>query len=190
MQDKVKAVEEVFGELEKEISLFQKNTKLGCIAGCGACCKKPDIEATPLEFLPFAYELYKRGEAENVLEKLNNNPGNICIIFKAFAEQNNNAGTCTEYKHRGLICRLFGFSARLDKYGKPELATCKIIKETQAENYNDAVTKIGEGLAIPVMRDYYFRLRSVDANLSDKFYPINIAIKEAIEHVLMYYAYR
>jgi Fe-S-cluster containining protein len=190
LQDKIKAVEEVFDELGKEISAFQKQTKLGCVTGCGACCKKPHIEATPLEFLPFAYHLYKIGKAENVLEKLNNNPGNTCIIFKAFPEQNTNAGTCTEYKYRGLICRLFGFSASLDKHGKSELSTCKIIKETQAENYTNAVTQITEGLSIPVMRDYYFKLRSVDANLSDKFYPINIAIKEAIEHVLMYYAYR
>ena len=188
MLDKVKAVEEVFEELEKEISSFQGTTKLHCIPGCGACCKKPDIEATSLEFLPFAHHLYTLGEAENILEKLNSNPGDTCIIFKSF--ETANGGTCTEYKYRGLICRLFGFSARLDKHGKPELATCKIIKETQTEVYSNTVNRIGEGLAIPVMRDYYFRLRSVDANLSDKFYPINIAIKEAIEHVLMYYRYR
>lgn len=190
MLDKVKAVEKVFEELDKEIASFQGNTRLHCVAGCGACCKKPDIEATPLEFLPFAHHLYTIGEAENVLEQLNSDAESVCIIFKAFPGQNKNAGTCTEYKYRGLICRLLGFSASLDKYGKPELATCKIIKETQADDYSNTVKGIGEGLAIPVMRDYYFRLRSVDPNLSDKFYPINIAIKEAIEHVLMYYAYR
>lgn len=188
MQDKIKAVEQVFEELDKEISGFQEKTKLHCIAGCGACCKKPDIEATPLEFLPFADYLYQKGEAEKVLEQLESNSQDICIIFKAF--ETVNGGTCTEYKHRGMICRLFGFSARVDKHGKPELSTCKIIKETQADNYLKATDEIGEVLAVPVMRDYYFRLRSVDANLSDKFYPINIAIKEAIEHVLMYYRYR
>ena len=188
MLEKLNAVKDVFEELDKQISVFQSKTKLHCIAGCGACCKKPDIEATPLEFLPFAHHLYTIGEAENTLEKLSNNPGDICIIFKAF--ETANGGTCTQYNYRGLICRLFGFSARVDKHGKPELATCRIIKETQEEDYTKAVNEIGEGLAIPVMRDYYFKLRSVDANLSDKFYPINIAIKEAIEHVLIYYRYR
>jgi len=190
VEEKVKAVEEVFNELENEVSAFRQATKLHCIAGCGACCKKPDIEATPLEFLPFAYHLYLKGEAEHVLEKLNNNPGNTCIIFKSFPEQNINAGTCTEYRHRGLTCRLFGFSARIDKYGKPELSTCKTIKETQAEDYHKTVKLVGEGMSIPLMRDYYFRLRSVDANLTEKFFPVNLAIKQAIEYVLMYYAYR
>ncbi len=188
MQETIKSVEQVFQELDIEIAAFQSHTKLHCVAGCGACCKKPDIEATPLEFLPFAHYLYQKGEAEKVLEELEQNPQDICIIFKAF--ETANGGTCTEYKYRGLICRLFGFSARVDKHGQSELATCKIIKETQSEDYTKAVNEIGEGLAIPVMRDYYFKLRSVDASLSDKFYPINIAIKEAIEKVLLYYAYR
>lgn len=188
MQEKIKAIEQVFDELDKELSAFQSNTKLHCIAGCGACCKKPDIEATALEFLPYAYYLYQKGQAENILEQLENNPQNICIIFRSF--ETVNGGTCTEYKYRGLICRLFGFSARVDKHGKPELATCKIIKESQADNYSNSVKLIEQGLEIPIMRDYYFRLRSVDANLSDKFYPINKAIKEAIEKVLLYYAYR
>lgn len=189
MQEKIKAIEQVFEELDNEITVFQSQTKLHCVAGCGLCCKKPDIEATPLEFLPFAHYLYQKGEAEKVLQQLENNPQDICIIFKAF--ETANGGTCTEYKYRGLICRLFGFSARIDKYGKPELATCKIIKETQAEDYNKTVNGIGEGrIAIPVMRDYYFKLRAIDASLTDKFYPINIAIKEAIEKVLLYYSYR
>ena len=188
MKEKIKATEQVFEELDKEIAAFQHHSKLHCVSGCGLCCKKPDIEATLLEFLPFAHYLYQKGEAEKVLEQLEINPQNICIIFKSFDSAI--GGTCTEYKYRGLICRLFGFSARVDKHGKPELATCKVIKETQSSDYNKTVSAIGEGLAIPVMRDYYFRLRSVDASLSDKFYPINIAIKEAIEHVLMYYAYR
>ncbi len=188
MQEKIKAVEQVFEEFDKEVTSFQSQTKLHCVAGCGLCCKKPDIEATPLEFLPFAHYLYQKGEAQKVLEQLQSNPQNICSIFKSF--ETVNGGTCTEYKYRGLICRLFGFSARVDKHGKSELATCKIIKETQSENYNKAASEIGEGLAIPVMRDYYFKLRGIDASLTDKFYPINIAIKEAIEKVLLYYAYR
>ena len=60
---KVRAVERVFGQLEKEIREFQEETSLGCLAQCGLCCTKPDIEASIIEFLPFAYHAYKTGTA-------------------------------------------------------------------------------------------------------------------------------
>ena len=40
------------------------------------------------------------------------------------------------------------------------------------------------------MRNYYFKLQSIDGNLSTKLMPINEAIREAIKVVLSYYAYR
>lgn len=189
MENTVIAVEELFLELEKDISEFREKTGIYCISGCGACCKKPDIEATALEFLPFAFYVYKQGEAENIFKQLDEGK-DICILFKSFPEKNINAGTCTRYAHRGLICRLFGFSARVNKHEKPELATCKIIKESQKENYQNAVRNIERGINVPVMRDYYFRLRAIDENLGGKFYPINQAIMQALEKVMIYYAYR
>ncbi|NBP70080.1 MAG: YkgJ family cysteine cluster protein, partial [Cytophagia bacterium] len=63
LDEKVKAVAEVFTKLDAEIAAFQQNTKLHCKMGCGKCCFKPDIEATPLEFLPFAFDLYQKDQA-------------------------------------------------------------------------------------------------------------------------------
>ena len=40
------------------------------------------------------------------------------------------------------------------------------------------------------MSDYYFRLRSIDTELGTKMMPINQAIRQAIEVVMSYYAYR
>ena len=54
----------VYRELDHEIKSFQQWSGLGCPAGCGKCCYKSDLEATTLEFIPFAYEIYLRGEAE------------------------------------------------------------------------------------------------------------------------------
>jgi len=91
--------------------------------------------------------------------------------------------------HRGLICRLFGYSARTNKYGKKELVTCQIIKTEQAQAYQSTTQKIEE-LNVPVMNQVYMQLHAIDFELAQKFYPINQAIQHAIETVLHYFAYR
>ncbi|HCW06974.1 MAG TPA: hypothetical protein DGG95_06375 [Cytophagales bacterium] len=187
LEEKVNSVQAVFNKLDKEIAKFQQWSKLGCEFGCGKCCFKPDIEATLLEFLPFAFHLYKTNQAEQWLEKLNSRNQEVCLILNP---HQSGAGLCTEYFHRGLICRLFGYSARTNKYGKRELVTCQIIKTNQEQNYKNAVVEIEQGKEIPVMNEFYMQLASIDFELAREFYPINEAIKKAIEKVLHYYAYR
>lgn len=184
---KVHAVENLYKHLDKEISDFQKSTGLHCVTGCGMCCKKPDIEATPLEFLPLAMQLFDEGRAEKVLEEIRDKDDTICIAFRPGTTPF--GGSCGEYTYRGMICRLFGYAARRNKEGVKELTTCKIIKEGQAKNYHEADMAVRAGAKIPYYSDYYSRLANIDPDLMD-FYPINIAIKKAIETVLHYYSYR
>jgi Fe-S-cluster containining protein len=181
-------VEEVFVDLDQAISGFQSRTTLHCKFGCGKCCLKADIEATVLEFLPFAQYLYEHEQAFEWLEKIKNNDQDVCLILN---ETQSGAGLCSEYVHRGLICRLFGYSARTNKYGSRELVTCQIIKTEQTEAYEKthlAIEKDQE--EVPVMNHYYMRLHAIDPELARDFYPVNQAIKRAIETVLHYYAYR
>ncbi|MCW5911844.1 MAG: YkgJ family cysteine cluster protein [Cyclobacteriaceae bacterium] len=187
LEEKVNAVNEVFEKLDARIEAFQANTALHCKPGCGKCCYKPDIEASVLEFLPFALHLYKHHLAEQWLEKLESKNDPLCLILNPTQA---GAGLCSEYTHRGLICRLFGYSARTNKYGKKELVTCQVIKTEQAESYREANEKIESGLDIPVMNQVYMQLHAIDFELAQKSYPINRAIRHAIETVLHYYAYR
>lgn len=188
MEEKVQAVEQVFEKLDQEISQFQGWSGLHCKWGCGKCCFKPDIEATILEFLPFAHALYHADQAFVWLEKIKQSDSSICLILNPTQP---GAGLCTEYKHRGLICRLFGFSARTNKHGKKELVTCEIIKIEQADQYTVASEKVVEEKeSIPVMHQYYMQLHAIDYELTKDFYPINQAIRKAIETVLAWYAYR
>jgi len=187
LEEKVKSVEEVFRRLDTEISTLQSWSGLHCKAGCGKCCFKPDIEATVLEFLPFAYHLYKIGESEAWLAKVENAESGLCPILNP---TQGGVGLCSEYAYRGLICRLFGYSARTNKYDKRELVTCQIIKTEQTENFNLAQLKVSEGESVPVMNQYYMQLHGIDFELTHEFYPIKVAIKKAIETVLQYYAYR
>lgn len=180
-------MEEIFVELEAEISSFQQWSGIRCSTGCGKCCFKPDVNATVLEFLPLAYYAFRSGVAEVLHDKASTNPDGIC----SFTNSQATGGMCSTYLSRGLICRLFGFSARLNKYGKADLITCQVIKAEQAVPYKEAVWLIGVGeRTVPLVGKYYMRLVSVDPELGRTLYPINTAIRKAIEEVLHYYAYR
>jgi Fe-S-cluster containining protein len=185
--EKVQAVEGVFVELDRAIASFQSTSSLHCKFGCGKCCFKPDIEATPLEFLPFAHYLYQNNLAMDWFERLRSSDQPVCLILNP---TQSGAGLCSEYAHRGLICRLFGYSARVNKYGGKELVTCQIIKTEQKDAYETSQTIISEGGDVPVMSHYYMQLHAIDPDLTRDFYPINVAMRRAIEVVMQYYAYR
>ena len=70
LEQLVKATEHLFNQLDLEIATFQEQSTLHCKFGCGKCCFKPDIEATILEFLPFAQHLYNDGKANEWYENL------------------------------------------------------------------------------------------------------------------------
>jgi hypothetical protein len=187
LEEKIQAVEEVFRKLDEEIAGFQSWSSLHCKFVFGKCFFKPDIEATILEFLPFAYHLHKNNLAFDWLERLKTTDASLCMILNP---TQNGAGLCSEYAYRGMICRLFGYSARTNKYGKPELVTCQIIKTEQVDDYQHTVEKIGSGTQIPIMSNYYMQLHAIDFELTREFFPINEAIKRSIETILHYFAYR
>ena len=190
IEDKVRLVETLFDRLENEITVFQSETQLHCRTGCGKCCSTPDIEASPLEFLPWALHLFLNGKAEEMLTELHHKSDSNCHLYLPTDFLDRKMGSCSNYRYRGLICRLFGYAASRDKYGKLRLATCKIIKEGQQENYNTAEEAISKGLYVPVFTDYYMQLSQIDNRLATTLLPINEALKTAIEEVLHYYAYR
>jgi Fe-S-cluster containining protein len=188
LEEKASAVAVVLNELDSEIRQFQNWSNLHCKFGCGKCCFKPDIEATPLEFLPFAVHLCNTHQAENWLNRLATlNNSQICVILNPTQA---GAGLCSEYPYRGLICRLFGYSARTNKYDVKELVTCSIIKTEQKENYENAEAKIKSGNGVPLMADYYLKLHYIDPNMANEFMPINQAIKKALELALQYFVYQ
>ena len=188
---KVRAVEKVFKELEKEVATFKKATSLECATGCGLCCYKQDIEASILEFLPLAYQVYKRGEAHKVIESISSNPGkSLCHNLNEITHIFSPNGSCREYPYRGLICRLFGFSAMVDKYGSPKLVTCQTIKSGNPEAYPVAIKRMSAGMKVPLIKDYYYRMRFIDPSLGTELMPINLAILNAIKVVLGHYSYR
>lgn len=185
--EKIREVELVFDDLDKEINTFQNWSQFKCRSGCGKCCSKNDIEATILEFLPLAQHLYLHNLAFDWLEKLQTFDSPLCSLYKPTSMD---AGSCTDYKYRGLICRLFGFSARNNKYGKKELVTCQNIKSDNASQWSEVLLELERTGLVPVTSNHYMRLHSIDSDLTRRILPINEAIREAIEVILHYHAYR
>ncbi len=188
---KVKSVERLFAKLDQEILGFRSETGIFCVPGCGKCCTKPDIEASPLEFLPLALHWFLTGKATEILDKLEAMPkDSICLVYSPLSPTELAKGSCSLYPYRGLICRLFGYSANRDKLGQLRMITCKVIKEGQVAEFTKATNEINGDLKVPIFTDYYKKLMQIDFRLGNTLLPVNQAIKEALEVVLQYYAYR
>lgn len=190
IEEKVRRVEALFDRLEIEIKDFQSETHLHCNTGCGKCCSTPNIEASPLEFLPWAFHLFLNGKAEETLKELSSISTKNCFLYRSLSVLEYHKGSCSNYRYRGLICRLFGYGATSDKFGKLRLATCKIIKEEQHRNFIKAEEAINKQTAVPIFSDYYMQLAQIDLRMGVTMLPINEALKIAVEEVLHYFAYR
>ncbi|MCH7414601.1 YkgJ family cysteine cluster protein [Belliella sp. R4-6] len=189
LREKSLEVRKVFTDLDIEIKAFMDESQLSCISGCGACCANPSVHASVLEFLPLAFDLYEKGKAEKAMQLLDDvgNDAN-CIVYKSKSEDSKK-GFCSDYANRGMICRLFGSAARRNKEGKKELITCKIIKEQKSELYQKTALAIKEGAFVPSSGDAYSQLYNIDFQMTQEQFPINIAIRKALESVMNYMFY-
>ncbi|MDR7131572.1 Fe-S-cluster containining protein [Algoriphagus sp. 4150] len=188
LAEKSQATLNVFGELESETKQFASESGLGCVAGCGFCCANPKVPASPLEFLPLAFDLYDKGLAESTLTLVESkDEGASCVMYRAQSEDGKK-GFCGSHAKRGMICRLFAASARRTKYGKKDLIICKILKEEKPEEFLLASERINDDMEIPLATAFYSRLDEIDQSLCQQF-TINEAIAFALELVLRYKFY-
>jgi Fe-S-cluster containining protein len=177
----IKSVTRIFREADLHIATFQFQSKLSCAPNCGWCCTKSNIEATVLEFLPAAYNLYLSGQFNTILDSIENKTDTLCVFYNPFSDE----GFCSYYHTRGLVCRLFGFSKKTDKTGAHTLVTCKPIK--QLINFKNMQNILPDA---PEMSEYYLRLYGIDPSLAIHYLPINQSIKKALEIVLLHFQYK
>ncbi|TXE14434.1 YkgJ family cysteine cluster protein [Algoriphagus aquimarinus] len=188
LAEKSQATLDVFGELESETKQFVSESGLSCVSGCGFCCANPKVPASPLEFLPLAFDLYDKGLAESTLASLESkDEGDSCIMYKAQSEDGKK-GFCGNHTKRGMICRLFAASARRTKYGKKDLIICKVLKEEKPKEFLNTSQRINKDMDIPLATAFYSRLDEIDQSLCQQF-TINEAIAFALELVLRYKFY-
>lgn len=186
MLDKIKKVEKVFKQLDKETEKFARQSNLKCLTNCNLCCLKKGLEANVLEFLPLAYYLVKNNLHESALDLLETNPEH-CINLAKSQVPGLTAG-CGNYEHRGMVCRLFGFSGIKDKNSKLAIYTCSNVKEEYPQEFKSALERINAGMEIPMVTDFYYQIYFIDTHMANDYNPINVSIRKAIEKVAYYYA--
>ena len=186
MLDKIRQVEQVFTQLDKETERFGKQSNLKCLTNCNLCCQKKGLEANVLEFLPLANYLVKNNLHEAALDLLDTHPEH-CINLAKNQVPGQTSG-CANYEHRGMVCRLFGFSGLKDKNSKLAIYTCSHMKEEYPEEFKTAMERINSGMEIPMVTDFYYQIYFIDTHMANDYNPINVSIRKAIEKVAYYYA--
>jgi hypothetical protein len=175
---------EVYGDLERQIADFKERAGIDCLRKCQTCCSTAKyVEASIFEMLPLSLHFWAEGRAEEILEKLDGvHPEDLCISLNLHPTEEVPEG-CMNYSFRPLICRLFGFSATVDKNGRPRIVICKPLKEHHSGIDNQINEQIRGDLPVPLMPDFSRKVAFIDPLLGQEKYPINIALWEALELV-------
>lgn len=188
LRDIMDNISSIYFEIENNNRKISEETGLQCVDGCGACCNNTDIEESVLTMLYSADILYKEGKAEFYLDLLNDNEETMCIFYE-YNQHNKNIGRCREYKARGLVCRLFGFAGKKGKHGEVVFAPCERVRENNKEAEKIINSYMENGGEIPIMQHYGYKILALDPNMGTKRYPINTALKIALEKILFIYSY-
>lgn len=178
IEKNVRAVERLFKEMDQASSQFLSQVEVRCPTGCNKCCHGKNVAATPLEFIPYAYYLFKTGELENKYWELKSREGSGCALVEG--DEHSLTGKCSVYEHRGVICRLFGNCASINKNGQKQYSACAILK-AQINDKEKFQIRLQE--SAPVYSNYYMKLRAIDNTNGSMLFPINIAILKSLELV-------
>ncbi len=167
----------VYDELDSLINTYHNGTGLNCSSGCDKCCLKPqeNIEASVYELLPLGIHLWRNGKADDILKSIDGDNNEFCSLYNP--SPGNEKGGCRYYCFRPLVCRLFGIYGFYNKFGVLKTSICKYIKPDN--NVNSLCNKI-ENFP-PVNTYFYQKISSLNPYLTANMYPINQAIKQAIE---------
>lgn len=160
---------------------------LHCPPGCGACCLSPEVECSVTEWGPLVRELVREGRAEAVLAQLHAQlaSGSSVCVFYAPEDGDPRRGRCQVYGLRPMICRLFGFSARRDRDGTPELVSCRVMREQDPAAVAAAAQAVREGAPAPVMGDLMGAVLTEAPGTDGRMLPINEALRVALERALL-----
>ncbi|EFK12360.1 conserved hypothetical protein [delta proteobacterium NaphS2] len=172
----------LYGELDRQVAVFSAASGLHCPQGCGDCCRSEKVEATVLEMLPLAFHLFRTSQAELLVKRLEKDPEvKQCLLYRAdFCLQG--MWGCSQYLHRGLVCRLFGFAGNRDRTGKPQLARCRVMKSVEGPVVEEHLP-VG---MMPLFSEAGMRITTLNPTLGTDRLPINRAILYSLYKVGIY----
>jgi Fe-S-cluster containining protein len=176
-------VQSILDEIEARTVAYAASSGIKCRTGCGQCCLKPGVEVRPLELLPLARDLFRRGVAEAAYDAASAAADGVCVFYGG-DKADPTLGRCGEYALRPSLCRLFGFAAVSRKSGAPELAACHWHKRLQPETVRAAQAAIDGGGGVPLFSEYAVRLSMLAPGTGlEHVQPINRALCVALAKV-------
>lgn len=175
----------IYHQLDLDIAGLKIRTGLDCIPSCRSCCatSQTNIEVSLFELIPLAIHLWEVNEAEFWLDRTaaagTNSP---CVLYMADPKESPISG-CRYYQLRPLICRLFGYGAIRDKYGKFRAVICRSMKLLRPDLVHRAEQLMDTGLEVPDFSSVTRSVAVLNPYLSEPRYPINQAFSLALEKV-------
>ncbi len=175
---------EVYRVLDMAVAGFASRTGLACPEGCGQCCLSEKVEATVLECIPLAFELFRTFQAELILKRLEkNNDAKQCVLYRSDYTAAGLWG-CTQYRYRAVVCRLFGFAGNLDRQENARLAMCRVMKEKNSADSSE-IDLDDLHTPLPLFMDAGIRITALHPGLGTIRMPINRALRDALLKVGM-----
>lgn len=190
--DLVRQILKSYREIDRLMKETILATGLRCPRRCGKCCQSQEVWATVLECLPLAEHFYSIGEEERILaetKKTIRDDNARCILYRPDRDNPDN-GRCSAYSFRPLVCRLFGIAYRRNKSNEKELSLCKVIKERHREFCDLRAPEECKAIDTPVYQDCFMTVASLHPGLGYRSFPINSAIKQAVEYLFWKYPRR
>lgn len=165
----------LYGDLDRKVHDFASATGLSCPPGCGSCCQTEKVETTVLEMLPLAFHLFQTNQAELIIKRLEKpQESKQCIFFRPDLCQQGKWG-CSQYPHRALVCRLFGYACQKDRNGIPRLGMCKVMACKLTEDEVNSIT-----VPIVLFSDAGMQITCLHPGFGTQRLPINVAILQAL----------
>ena len=167
--------------MDRQTSEFQSRTGLRCPSGCGQCCESSVAQATVLELLPAAQELFSRGEAQQWLGRIASIRNNERCVFYHPDPSIPGNGRCELYLLRPSVCRLFGFAVKKSKDGNQELMTCRRQKGQNPLSVKVAQEAISRKMSVPSFDYFFLQVATLQHSVGTQRLPINQALQFALE---------
>ena len=180
----LRRIYDIYREYDQCVLSFQVATGIRCPDMCGTCCQGLAVEATVLECLPLAYEIFNQGKEESIHLAIEGKTelGDLSCVLYCPDEDLPGNERCAYYEYRPLVCRLFGFAAQRNKKGEKELCLCRVAKKAESAKSNATEADTYLPLA-PVFHDAFMRIASLHPELGPRLLPINMALKQSLEYI-------
>lgn len=173
----------VYEKLDREIRKFQKKSKVTCIKGCGKCCENVYLETSVIELLPLAWVIWNRPKRNLWLKKLKKLPSEGQCVFYQKSPQGGGQGRCRIYPLRPLMCRLFGYAAKTNKFGNKQWVLCNPLKGNLGMEYVRLSYAINKDLSIPSVLEYRLKAQHQATETEARLHALPDALYEAMSVV-------